>query len=193
MTLLTRRENKKNANAFKRFPNAFERVWVFSLFPFSTGRSHNRIPWVLGAHVHFRISWQARLFKDWRNSSRIPGNKRHEYARKHTKISRLALKSAIWIFLVEKPFHIQKKIGSKLQLRLGLGQAGKPHQGANPINVYECILQLYHNSNTTYQTLNSQRFPNDYMWMSEIRISDIMWPWFGMKVCFNLQENWLNL
>ena len=31
--------------------------------------------------------------------------------------------------------------------------------GANSINVYECILQLYHNSNTTYQALNSHMFP----------------------------------
>ena len=31
--------NRKNANAFKRFPNAFERVWVFPNSLFSSGRS----------------------------------------------------------------------------------------------------------------------------------------------------------
>ena len=48
----------------------------------------------------------------------------------------------------------------------------------------QVLYKLYHNSNTTYQTLNSQMFP---------QILHSSWPWLCLKVCFNAQWNWSNL
>ena len=45
--------------------------------------------------------------------------------------------------------------------------------GANSINVYKCILQLYHNSNTTYQTLNAQTFPKRLHVSDDVRNADL--------------------